>query len=144
MPKPVKRSKTNMVVVHCSATRADMDIGVAEIDKWHKDRGFYMIGYHDVIRRDGSVEQGRDIDEVGAHVKGHNSESVGVCMVGGYDKKNRPENNFTEAQFKSLRRLLRFYKVKYPKAIIVGHCELDDGKPCPCFDVQSWLLNEGI
>ena len=62
MPNPVKRKKTNMVVVHCSATRDDMDIGVAEIDKWHRGRGFYMIGYHDVIRRDGSVEQGRDID----------------------------------------------------------------------------------
>lgn len=131
-----------MVVVHCSATRPEMDIGVTEIDGWHKQRGFDCIGYHDVIRRDGSVEQGRDIDFIGAHVKGRNAESVGVCMVGGVDKKNRPENNFTEAQFKSLRRLLRFYMAKYPSVVIVGHRELDDGKACPSFDVQKWLNSE--
>jgi N-acetyl-anhydromuramyl-L-alanine amidase AmpD len=65
-------------------------------------------------------------------------------MVGGVDKKNRPENNFTEAQFKSLSRLLRFYKAKYPKVVIVGHNELDHGKACPSFDVQAWLLKQRI
>lgn len=144
MPKPEKRKKTDFIVVHCSATRPEMDIGVAEIDSWHKDRGFYMIGYADVIRRDGSIEQGRDIDEVGAHVRNYNSVSVGICLVGGADKKNRPENNFTEKQFKALKSLLRFYKVKYPKAMIIGHRDLDAGKACPSFDVQKWLQSESI
>ena len=139
-----KRKKTDLIVVHCAATRPEMDIGVAEIDRWHRERGFDMIGYHDVIRRDGSVEQGRDIDAVGAHVKGHNSHSVGVCMAGGVDKKNRPQNNFTDAQFKSLSRLLKFYKVKYPKAMIVGHTDLDHSKACPSFDVREWLAQSGV
>ena len=138
------RKKTDYIVVHCSATKPDMDIGFAEIDIWHKDRGFYMCGYADIIRRDGRVEQGREADEVGAHVKGYNSVSVGICMVGGVDKKNRPEENFTPEQFRSLSRLLRFHMAKYPKAMIVGHNELDSGKACPSFDVQRWLIGEGI
>lgn len=138
----MKRKKTDFIVVHCAATKPDMDIGAAEIDVWHKNRGFEKIGYHDVIRRDGRVEQGRDIDDVGAHVKGFNNLSVGVCLVGGVDKKNRPENNFTPEQFKSLKRLLRFYMAKYPKAMILGHRDLDDGKACPSFDVQDWLREE--
>lgn len=131
-------------MIHCAATRPEMDIGVSEIREWHLARGFSDIGYADVIRRDGCVEEGRNIDDVGAHVKGYNEISVGICLVGGIDKKNRPENNFTDAQFKSLKRLLRFYKAKYPKAAVVGHNELDPGKACPSFDVQEWLREEGL
>lgn len=140
----MKRKKTNYIVIHCAFTKPEMDIGAKEIDQWHRDRGFEKIGYQDVIRRNGQVEVGRDSDEVGAHVQGFNSESVGICMVGGMDKKNRPENNFTEDQFKSLRRLVKFYMTKYPKAMVVGHYELDPKKPCPCFDVQEWLREEGL
>lgn len=139
-----KRKKTNYIVIHCAATPPDMDIGAAEIDVWHKGRGFDMIGYADVIRRNGRIEEGRDVDDIGAHVLGHNAESAGICLVGGVDKKNRPENNFTEDQFKSLKRLLRFYMAKYPKAMIVGHCELDGKKACPSFDVQAWLKEENM
>lgn len=121
-----------------------MDIGAHEIDQWHKQRGFDKIGYADVIRRNGRIEEGREVDDIGAHVLGHNAESVGICMVGGVDKKNRPENNFTEEQFKSLKRLIRFYRAKYPKALIVGHRELDDKKACPSFDVQAWLKTENM
>lgn len=140
----MKRKKTTLICVHCAATRPEMDIGVSEIREWHLARGFSDIGYADVIRRDGRVEEGRHIDDVGAHAKGYNEVSVGICLVGGVDKKNRPENNFTDAQFKSLKRLLRFYKAKYPKAVIVGHNELDSGKACPSFDVQEWLREEGL
>lgn len=140
----VKRMKTNFIVIHCSATNPDMNIGAAEIDAWHKQRGFDMIGYADVIRRDGKIEEGRDIDSIGAHVLGYNSISVGICLIGGVDKKNRPENNFTEEQFKAMRRLLRYYTTKYPKAVVVGHNELDHGKACPSFDVQAWLKSENM
>ena len=121
------RKKTEYIVIHCSATKPEMDIGAAEIDVWHRERGFDKIGYHDVIRRDGRTEEGRGSDEIGAHVQGYNSISIGICLIGGVDKKNRPENNFTEAQFKSLRRLLKFYKAKYPKAKIVVHNALNAG-----------------
>jgi hypothetical protein len=78
------RSKTNWIVLHCSATRASqVNIGAKDIRRWHKDKGWADIGYHYVIKRDGTLEKGRALDAVGAHVEGHNSDSVGVCLVGG-------------------------------------------------------------
>lgn len=132
------RPKTDIIFVHCAATPPHMDIGAEDIRRWHKEKGWRDIGYHDVIRRNGSVEQGRHYEETGAHVKGYNSRSIGVCLVGGVDEDGKPENNFTDAQFKSLRRVIRFYKTKYPSAVIMGHNEVSD-KACPSFDVQEWL-----
>lgn len=133
------RLKTEYIVVHCAATKPSMDIGKKEIDKWHKDRGWKGIGYHDVIRRDGSLEFGRGVNDVGAHVEGYNSTSVGICMVGGIADDGAPEDNFTPAQWKSLKRVLRFYKIMFPGAAIVGHRDLDPHKACPSFDVKQWL-----
>jgi len=120
-----------------------MDIGVEEIRKWHKARGWRDVGYHDVIRRDGVIEEGRQVNEIGAHVKGYNKQSVGVCLVGGVDDDNSPERNFTEKQYKSLKRILRFYMALFPDAIIVGHNDLDKHKACPSFKVDADLLLNG-
>lgn len=139
-----RRTQTNLIVVHCSATPPSMDIGVKEIDQWHKDRGWAGVGYHDVIRLDGTVEFGRQVNEIGAHVKNHNHESVGVCLVGGVDVDHKPANTFTPAQFASLMRMLRFYKALFPEAKIVGHRDLDSGKACPSFDVTEWLKHNPI
>jgi hypothetical protein len=134
------RDETKFIAVHCTATRPTLDIGVKEIDQWHKTLGWRGCGYHDVIRRNGALEFGRDINEVGAHVAGYNSISIGVCLVGGVDSMNKPENNFTDAQFKTLVRVLRFYKALFPKAIIQGHRDFPNvKKDCPCFDVKVWL-----
>lgn len=139
------RKETHFIVVHCSATRPNMDIGAADIDRWHKEKGWKGIGYHDVIRRNGSLEFGREENEVGAHAKGYNSMSVGICLVGGLSQDTwKPENNFTKEQFKTLARCLKFYKTLFPHAQIVGHNELDSGKACPCFDVQVWLEHVGL
>jgi len=116
-----------------------MDIGRKEIDKWHKERGWDGIGYHFVIRRDGTLEKGRDLNAVGAHVKGHNKYSVGICMVGGVDEDNKPENNFTSAQFKALNNLLENLMEVFPEARIVGHNELNKNKACPCFDLERYI-----
>ena len=132
------RESTEYIVVHCAATKPDMDIGAAEIDKWHKQRGFIGIGYHAVIRRDGSIELGRHFNEPGAHVKGLNRVSVGVCMVGGVDDNNQPEDNFTPEQFASLKAVLQFLTKVYPGAGIIGHRDMAD-KACPSFDVHEWL-----
>jgi N-acetylmuramoyl-L-alanine amidase len=137
------RSETKYIVIHCSATPPDMDIGVEEIRKWHKARGWRDVGYHDVIRRDGVIEEGRQVNEIGAHVKGYNKQSVGVCLVGGVDDDNSPERNFTEKQYKSLKRILRFYMALFPDAIIVGHNDLDKHKACPSFKVDADLLLNG-
>ncbi|GFM88997.1 N-acetylmuramoyl-L-alanine amidase [Pseudomonas cichorii] len=145
------RASTDLIVVHCSATRATADIGVREITQWHIQRGFDTVGYHYVIRRNGELETGRAESTIGAHVRGHNSNSIGVCLAGGVDAKNKPENNFTLAQFATLETLLQQLQGRYPAARILGHRDLSpdrngDGKitpdefikACPSFDVSEW------
>jgi len=131
-----------------------MDIGAKKIRQWHKLRGWSDIGYHYVIRRDGRIELGRPIEQVGAHVKGHNSDSIGVCMVGGLDEDlevtTKPAVNFG-AQWESLEIIVRFLKSIWPNAEVLGHRDLSpdtdgDGtvepsewlKQCPCFDAREW------
>jgi len=130
------------IVIHCTDTYASMDIGAKEIDQWHKTNGWAGIGYHFVIRRSGVIESGRPLDQSifpgwqikeGAHVAGHNSESVGVCLVGG-----KPDANYTAAQWGSLKTTVRFLKLCFSKAEVLGHRDLDHGKLCPCFDVRNW------
>lgn len=136
-----KRPATDFIVVHCSATKASMDIGVQEIRQWHLQRGWSDIGYHKVIRRDGTVEDGRPLDVVGAHVEGFNSRSVGVCMVGGLSAfKDKGEDNFTPDQWLALKSLLRHLRQCYPSAKILGHRDMPKViKDCPCFDVREWV-----
>lgn len=130
------------IVVHCSATKPDMYVDGEMIDRWHRERGFLKIGYHWVIRRDGTLDKGREIDERGAHVRGFNSVSVGVCLVGGIDEEGKPDNNFTNEQFEALNEILAACKQTYPKAEILGHRDLPRvKKACPSFDVREWLKN---
>lgn len=137
------RKSTDYIIVHCAATPPSADIGADTIKKWHTDpkpqgRGWRDIGYHFVIKRDGTIENGRDIAVSGAHVRGKNSNSVGICMVGGISEKRRAQNNFTEEQFASLIKLLKALKLVYPEAEIAGHNEFAR-KACPSFKVKEWL-----
>ncbi len=137
-----KRKETKYIAVHCAATPAGMDIGVKEIDRWHRQKGFLKVGYHFVIRRTGQIELGRDEDEIGAHVQGYNAVSIGVCLVGGVDADDvsKAENNFTEEQFSTLRTLLERLQIQYPDAEVLGHRDFPDvAKACPSFDVRAWL-----
>ena len=124
--------KVNKIVIHCADTPAGMDIGRDEIDSWHKERGWAGIGYHWVIRRDGTVEAGRLITQVGAHVSGHNHDSIGICMVGG-----KPDFNFTFAQLEALQMLIADMRLVVGNVPILGHRDLDPGKECPTFDVAA-------
>lgn len=138
----------NKIIIHCSATKPSMDVTAADIKRWHTDpkpkgNGWSDIGYHDVIRRDGAVEEGRPLEIAGAHTSGHNHDSIGICMVGGIDNVGKPENNFTAAQWTSLRRLVRMYLSQHKKATVHGHNEFA-AKACPSFDVQAWAAKEGI
>lgn len=134
------------IAVHCSATPPKQGIGVKEIRKWHLARGWKDIGYNAVIRRTGALEWGRDLDndgdyleEIGAHVAGYNSVSLGICLIGGVDETGQPENNFTGAQFDTLEKTLKQWKKMFPNAIIQGHRDFPNvKKDCPCFDVKSW------
>lgn len=142
--KTLKPEDVKYIVIHASATRADQDWGAAEIEQWHRERGFRKIGYHFVIRRDGSVEYGRGLTEIGAHVKGYNNNSIGICQMGGIDAEGNAENNFTEMQFDALAHILRFLKRYFPNADVVGHRDLPGvQKECPCFDVNTWLTDRG-
>lgn len=133
----VQRMETTEIFVHCSATKASMDIGVREIRQWHKEQGWLDVGYHFVIRRDGTVEEGRPVDVVGSHVKDWNSRSVGVCLVGGIDDKGKFVANFTEAQMHELRGLLQALLAKYPTAKLMAH-HLVAPKACPSFNLKHW------
>jgi len=130
------------IVVHCSATTPDMDIGAQVIDAWHIGRGWSGIGYHGVIRRDGALESGRELTRMGAHVRGHNSESVGICLVGGLDDDRRPAATFTAEQYTTLKYVLGGLVRRFPGAKVVGHHDLNPRKSCPCFDVQAWWEKE--
>lgn len=138
----IKRQSTKHIIVHCSATRPSMDIGVREIRQWHKsERDFLDVGYHFIIRRDGSIETGRQVNQVGAHTKGFNSTSIGICLVGGVNEKMKPEDNFTPAQFSTLKGLVASLKEQFPDALSVkGHRDFDPKKACPSFDVASLKL----
>tara|TARA_S200002703_G_scaffold149240_1_gene146614 strand:- start:277 stop:777 length:501 start_codon:yes stop_codon:yes gene_type:complete len=140
------RLETKYIVVHCSQTRPSQNIGAKEIDRWHRERGWLKIGYAKVIKRDGTVEQGRDDGELQAHVKNYNHISTSVCVIGGAKEENwkEGEDNFTGDQFESLKKVLEEQVIKYPEARIVGHYELDERKTCPNFNVREYLLNEDI
>ena len=139
-----RRKTTNFIVVHCAATTPSMDIDAKWIDREHRKRGFFCIGYHFVVRRDGTVEKGRPVEDIGAHVQGINDRSVGVCMAGGVREDGKtPENNFTPAQWASLVGLLKALKDQYPNAAIKGHSEFAN-KACPSFSVQDWLKDNPL
>ena len=131
------RAVTEAIFVHCSATKASMNVGLREIRQWHKEQGWLDVGYHFIIRRDGTIEEGRPVDVVGSHVKDWNSKSVGVCLVGGIDDKGKFEANFTPVQMQSLRGLLQTLMVQYPEAKLMAHHQVAP-KACPSFNLKRW------
>ena len=152
------RKSTKFIVLHCSATRAKLAVTAAQIRQWHKAQGWSDIGYHYVIRRDATVELGRAETAVGSHVAGHNSNTVGICLVGGLnDATGKPEDNFTTAQKAAATKLIRELLLRYPGATILGHRDLSpdrdgDGvvergewlKECPCFDARTFARANGL
>lgn len=125
------------VIVHCSATPAGRDVTAADIRRWHKEeRGFADIGYHFVVRLDGRVECGRRLSVAGAHCRGHNSRSVGVCYVGGIGSDGRPADTRTPAQRQALLGLLTALRRRFPSASIHGHRDFA-AKACPSFDATA-------
>nr|WP_319544189.1 N-acetylmuramoyl-L-alanine amidase [uncultured Pseudodesulfovibrio sp.] len=120
-----------------------MAVDVERIRQWHTDpppkgRGWSDIGYHFVILRDGTVQRGRPLWRKGAHVRGHNQFSIGICLVGGRGKRG-PEFNFTPNQARSLRNLVHSLLAEFGDSLsICGHRDYNPAKACPCFDVRRW------
>jgi len=136
----------NEIIIHCSATQPNWAHGkgvewiVGEFRRWHKARGWSDIGYHYVVGRGGSIATGRPLEKTGAHVKGHNTGTVGICLVGGHGASADDEfsDHFTQAQDKALRQFVADMRRKYPAIQRVsGHNEYAN-KGCPGFSVSAW------
>lgn len=125
-----------LIIVHCSANREGSALRERDIDADHRSRGWKGCGYHFVIPTDGSIEPGRAIEVVGAHCRNHNRHSIGVCYIGGLAADGSPKDTRTPAQRAALLRLLQELRLRFPRALIVGHADLDPQKPhCPGFNV---------
>ena len=127
-----------LIVIHCSAVKPDQQSSAAQIDSWHRQRGYHLgIGYHYVIRRNGDIEPGRPEWMVGAHCLNHNKYSIGVCYEGGLDARGQPADTRTAEQKSAMRNLLEDLHKRHPRAVIVGHRDLSHDRDCPCFDAVS-------
>lgn len=128
------------IIVHCSATPECRDISAATIDKWHKERGWSGIGYHFVVKLDGTIEYGRMVDKVGAHCKGHNKSSIGICYIGGCDSDMNAKDTRTPQQIASMLELIRILKKMHPGVEVFGHRDFST-KECPSFDAKKEYKN---
>lgn len=131
--------KIDTIVLHCSATTPGMDVPIETIRLWHKNKGWRDVGYHYYIRKDGTVEIGRPIDEPGAHVRGHNANTIGVCYEGGLDENRSPSDTMTDAQFHTVCDLVQSLAQVLPGITkFCGHRDFPKvAKACPCFDVST-------
>ena len=149
LPQRLKKSKRTItdIVIHCTATKVGKDLTADDIRKMHKAQGWSDIGYHYVVRLDGTIENGRDVDIIGAHVSGYNSHSIGVVYVGGLGANGKARDTRTENQKAALLNLLYDLKKIYPNAKISGHRDFSPDKngngtiepfewikQCPCFN----------
>lgn len=145
---PRSGRKVHTLVWHCTATPEGREFSRADIDKMHRSRGFSGIGYHKLVHLDGSVSEGRPESQVGAHVAGHNTGTLGYSYVGGIDAKGRPKDTRTPEQMVTMIRLTKEAAARYGLRAVVGHRDLSpdldgDGvvepfewvKQCPCFSV---------
>ena len=127
----LKHNDIRLLVVHCSDTPDERDLRASDIHEMHIGFGWDGIGYHKIITKGGTIENGRPEFWVGAHVYGRNIESLGVCLIG--------KNNFNYKQFNALEKVLKEWKKKYPMAIIKGHnSAITTEKTCPNFNVSDW------
>lgn len=121
------------IVVHCSDSPQGRGDGAETIHRWHKERGWNGIGYHAVILEDGRIENGRPDYWQGAHARGANRNTLGICLIG--------RKTFTVKQMNSLRQYCNSKKIKYDlkTSDIIGHYEVPNaGKTCPNFDMVEF------
>ena len=142
----------NLIVIHCSATKENQPFTLQALEASHRKRGFYGIGYHYYIRQSGEVINTRPLSRIGAHAKGHNRYSIGICYEGGLDKDGKPKDTSTPEQRAALRRLVNELLARFPGCKVCGHRDLSPDlnhngkiepyewtKQCPCFDVVTEL-----
>lgn len=129
--------KISEIIIHCSATPEGRDYTVADIDRWHRARGWSCCGYHFVIYRDGSIHEGRPIAQIGAHCKGHNAQSIGICYIGGVAADGHtPKDTRTPQQKSALRTLVAQLQESFPESTLHGHYEFAN-RVCPSFKMED-------
>ena len=140
-------SAVRWITVHYTATVVGgPPISMATIDRWHREKGYREAGYHYLIRLDGSEETGREVladgrFEQGAHSRGENDESIGVCYEGGLLPSNTEKGVDTRTPAQKAQLIARLKKLKalYPNAVIEGHRDMPGAATqCPGFDVSAW------
>ena len=124
------------IIIHCSATLPGQRVDVETITRWHKQRGFKTIGYHFFIDRSGTIHAGRPLEQQGAHCKGQNARSIGICYEGGLNKEGKPYDTRTILQRIAMKELVAQLQERFTEATVHGHREFAN-KACPCFDVQA-------
>lgn len=131
-------TKVKYIIIHCSDTPWMKDFTARDINRWQVEgRGWTMIGYHYVVRLDGTIEQGRPEYLQGAHcaAQGRNKDSLGICYIGGRDAQGGYADSRTEAQKQAIKQLVSELQKRYPQAQVAGHRDFDKSKLCPCYDV---------
>ena len=138
---PIMR-EINRIILHCSATPEGRDVSTETIRNWHMlDRGWSDIGYHFVVLLDGTIEAGRPLDKAGAHCKGHNADSIGVCYIGGTDADGNPKDTMDGCQEAAIKELIYSLRMVWDKHLTLhGHNEFSD-KACPSFKVSEKFPN---
>jgi len=124
------------IILHCTATRESQAVSVADIDKWHRSRGFKKIGYHYVIHPQGELSLGRPVADQGAHVKHENVDSIGVAYIGGLTDTGEVADTMTIHQDVTFLMLVRSLRMVFGNLTLHGHNEFSN-KACPSFDVQE-------
>jgi N-acetylmuramoyl-L-alanine amidase len=139
-------SRVTTLAIHYSATPVESDFSSEDIDRMHRQRGFKEIGYHYYIRKNGDLETGRDLSEpgrfeVGAHSKGNNSSSIGICFEGGV-RRSAPNVGFdsrTHAQKVTMEALILSLQERFPGAVVKGHRDMPGAATqCPGFNATEW------
>jgi N-acetylmuramoyl-L-alanine amidase len=134
--------KLSRIILHCTATPDGRHVDVDTIRSWHRKRGWSDIGYHYVIYLDGSVHAGRDVARAGAHVVGHNADTIGVVYVGGTDAGGKAKDTMNDAQQTAFVNLVKHLRDQYGPLTLHGHNEYA-AKACPSFNVKhkfEWLV----
>lgn len=131
--------KIDKIIIHCSATPEFKDFDVEDIRDWHVNgNGWSDVGYHYIIKLDGEIQTGRPVKKIGAHVKGKNRSSIGVCYIGGMDKfMSEWIDTRTEKQKESLLILIKDLQDKFPGSIVYGHKDFTNKKLCPSFNAKE-------
>jgi N-acetylmuramoyl-L-alanine amidase len=127
------------LIVHCTATPQFKDFDVEDVRDWHvKGNGWSDVGYHWLVKLDGTVQEGRPIERIGSHVRGQNKSSIGIAYVGGMDKDmNEWIDTRTPEQKDAIFNLLMDLKFQFPDAVVYGHNDFTDKKVCPCFNAKE-------